>query len=76
MDKQSFISIWGNMTALARAIGEEPTTVRNWFMRGSIPNRYDEKIMVAAAVAGRPVTPADLHVLRRSIVVRATEVAA
>jgi len=67
MDKHSFISIWGSMAALARAIGEGETTVRNWFTRGSIPHRYDGRIMIASAVAGRPVTPADLYRLRESM---------
>lgn len=67
MDTQSFISIWGSRAALARAINEGETTVRNWFIRGSIPRRYDDKIIVAAAIAGRLITPADLHALSRSL---------
>lgn len=67
MDRQTFISIWGSMAALARAIGERETTVRNWFLRGSIPRRYDDRIIVAAASAGRLVTPSDLHGLNRSL---------
>lgn len=64
MDKQTFISIWGSMAALARAIGEGETTVRNWFIRGSIPHRYDRRIIHAAAVQGQLITPADMYVLR------------
>lgn len=67
MDKQTFIKIWGTMAGLARAIGEGETTVRNWFTRGSIPTRYDDKIMMAAARQGRGITPVELYHLRRSI---------
>lgn len=52
---------------MARAIGEGETTVRNWFGRGSIPPRYDAKIMEAAKRAGKRVTPADLFSVRTSM---------
>lgn len=67
MDKRTFISIWGSFAAFARAIGEGETTVRAWFQRGSIPFRYDDKIILAAARQGRGITPTDLHQLRRSL---------
>lgn len=70
MDRHTFISIWGSMSQLALAIGEKPTTVRNWFMRGSIPSRYDGRLMIAAAVAGRPITPSDIYQLRVAIAPR------
>jgi len=55
------------MADLARSIDEGETTVRNWFARGSIPARYDTKLIKAARVAGRSVTPADLYELRLSM---------
>lgn len=67
MKKAELISIWGSMADMARAIGEGDTTVRNWFGRGSIPPRYDEQIIAASAKAGTPVTPADLHSVRLSM---------
>lgn len=68
MNRDTFISIWGSMAAFAREIGEGETTVRNWFVRGSIPAKHDEKIMLAAARRGRGITPIELHQLRRAIV--------
>lgn len=67
MNRDSFITIWGSMAAFAREIGEGETTVRNWFVRGSIPAKHDEKIMLAAARNGRSITPIELHQLRRSL---------
>lgn len=55
------------MADLARSIGEGETTVRNWFARGSIPARYDTKLIEAALAAGRPITPTDLYELRLSL---------
>lgn len=67
MEKAELISIWGSMADMARAIGEGETTVRNWFGRGSIPPRYDAKIMDAARRAGKPITPSDLFSVRSSM---------
>ena len=67
MKSSDLISIWGSMANMARAIGEGETTVRNWFGRGSIPPRYDAKIMAAARDAGRDVTPADMFSVRISM---------
>lgn len=67
MTKDDFISIWGSRAAFARAIGKSDTTVRAWFQRGSIPFRYDDSIILAAARKGRGITPTDLHQLRRSL---------
>ncbi|WP_143033596.1 carph-isopro domain-containing protein [Roseicitreum antarcticum] len=70
MNKDKLISIWGSAANLARAIGEGETTVRNWFNRGSIPARYDAKIMSASRGAGTEVTPQDLFDLRQSLLAR------
>lgn len=67
MSKDTFISIWGSMAALARAIGEAEVTVRQWFRRGSIPNRYDELLVGAAKEQGHDLTPAHLYELRQDI---------
>lgn len=67
MTRDSFISIWGSMAALARSIGEGETTVRNWFLRGSIPFRYDKQIIQAAKVAGRKISHEDMFALRVNI---------
>jgi len=67
MDKETFISIWGSMADLARALGEGETTVRAWFARRSIPARYDAKIIEASLKAGRPVSPSDLFDLRNNL---------
>lgn len=70
MNKDRFISIWGSMAALAREISEGETTVRNWFGRGSIPFRYDKKIIAAATAAGVTLTHEDLFLLREDIAAR------
>lgn len=67
MDKSTFISIWGSMAALARAIGEGETTVREWFRRGSIPAWHDRRIIEAARDAGATITHEDLFSLREQI---------
>lgn len=67
MTKTELISIWGSMADMARAIGEGETTVRNWFGRGSIPPRYDAKIIEAAGIAGHFITPNDLFSVRQAL---------
>lgn len=67
MTRDSFISIWGSMAAFARAIGEGETTVRNWFLRGSIPAWHDKKIIQAAKDAGRTISHEDMFALREEI---------
>ncbi len=67
MTKGDFISIWGSMAAFARAIDEGETTVRNWFLRGSIPAWHDAKIIEAAREAGRALSHEDMFALRISL---------
>lgn len=64
---RNLVAIWGSMTDMARGIGEGETTVRNWFGRGSIPAKYDARIMEAARKAGGQVTPDDLHRIRQAL---------
>lgn len=63
------------MADLARSIEEGETTVRNWFLRGSIPFRYDEKLFEAARVRGRTLTPADMHSLRKDLLMKREDAA-
>ncbi len=67
MTRNDFISIWGSMAALARAIGESETTVRHWFRRGSIPVWHDRKIIESAREIGRTITHDDMFDLRQDI---------
>lgn len=67
MTQDQFISIWGSKSALARAMGEKETTVRQWFLRGSIPHRYDKQIFDAAEAVGRKLTHEDMFQLREEI---------
>jgi len=67
MDKETFLSIWGSAAELARDIGEGETTVRAWFVRRSIPARYDAKILFAAKSRGREIGPVELFQLRQSL---------
>ncbi|WP_083484490.1 carph-isopro domain-containing protein [Loktanella sp. 3ANDIMAR09] len=72
MTPEQLISIWGDRTKLADAIGAGHTTVRAWFQRNSIPARYDPAIIKAAKKAGREVTPADLYSVRTKLASQAT----
>lgn len=76
MTLTELIAIFGSRAKLATAIREGETTVRNWFIRGSMPWRADDRIIVAAAQLGRLVTPSDLHDVRREIAEAAAEKAA
>lgn len=67
MKTDTFISIWGSRSALAKAIDERESTVRQWFNRGSIPSRHDSKIIAASHDAGRPISPTDLFNLRQNL---------
>lgn len=67
MDKNTLISIWGSRAKLAAALGEGESTVRNWFNRGSIPHKYDARLMDAAKKAGHEVTPVHLFEVRQSL---------
>lgn len=48
--------LWPTVADMAREIGENPTTVRSWRLRGSIPAKYDLVIIERAKMRGREIT--------------------
>lgn len=52
--------IWPNAAELARALGENPVTVRSWRNRGSIPADRDLLLVEAAKRKGVSLTLEDL----------------
>ena len=67
MDKRSFIHIWGSVAELARDLGQGESTVRYWFLRGSIPAKHDAALIAAAKVRNYYIGPDQLYELRQSI---------
>ena len=67
MDKRSFIHIWGSVAELARDLGQGESTVRYWFLRGSIPAKHDAALIAAASARGHYIGPQQLYELRRSL---------
>lgn len=52
----SIYAVWdGNAEALANDIGESGVLVRQWRNRGSIPPRYWQRIIDAAAAKGEAI---------------------
>ncbi|MBV2148596.1 hypothetical protein KRZ98_09895 [Sphingobium sp. AS12] len=72
IEQTSFDAIYrpwsGNAAAMARDIAERSVTVSQWRYRGSIPPRYWQKIIAAAAVRGFALTVDDFveHVVHAS----------
>jgi len=67
MDHHTLIAIFDTKAALADAIGVESNVVRNWFGRGSIPAKYDDRIIAAARARGHDFGPAEMHAARMSL---------
>ena len=53
---KSIIAMFPSAAALAREIGKNPITVRQWGNRGSIPGKYDVPILSAAKRLNVPLT--------------------
>lgn len=63
---EAVFSIWDTAADLARDIGADPTTVRHWRRRKSIPARYDLDLIEAARARGKTLTLDDLAQMRRA----------
>lgn len=52
---RQIIDLWPSRSELARDIGVEPSTVRQWYHRGSIPSDYWSPIAESAEERRIPV---------------------
>lgn len=57
---EQVFAIWPSMADMARDIGENPVTVRQWRRRGVIPAWHDAAIVQAARARGYTLSLADL----------------
>jgi hypothetical protein len=62
---ETVFDIWDTAAALARDIGADPTTVRHWRRRKSIPAKYDLDLVEAARRRGHELALSDLAEARR-----------
>ena len=54
------VARFGGIRSLARVLGHRnPTTVQGWVVRGYIPARRQQEVLVAARTAGVALSPVD-----------------